>query len=614
ALVAEGTVGADAFAALGISCGEAAPSVAAAERVRFDSGTSEATVQVSLGAGVPRPYVLEAMTGQLMTVVVSDPSVAIAVSAPDGSQIGTANAETSVSLPVDGDYRVTLTGTTDVTVSVTFRIVNGSPDTPGPVEQAPAGAWSLGAPPAGTSLQNPVEVVVDGGRFLTDGRFAIALPSQRAAITSTEDGRVVTIGDGVATVLGPDGSVLATAPCDGCVGAAVQDDRVVTVRDPGAGDQFDVISRNLADLSEVGVITATRRLAEGEWVESERQYWDVPIVLAADAAGVVVAYDHRPGGMNAQGGDEAVIARYGADGTLTAATIIGGRVDGGALSPDGTRVAIELGGSSGACYSHLDGGVVELATLEVSLPSLDDPDDRSTWYQLSPYWDGGVMRLHGARFDEETSGGAYCDNITVTPWEASYDTATGAWQQGPAAVLTRWVGPTCADVIEFTVVSAGGGPNFERRAVAGVDGGERDLGVVGSVGGGRGPSSCDPAPLSAPATTVAPPPAIAGPPPECVNSSFKPEEIGPCLLDAWQRGDRDNASVHAEPQPIEELFAIGSGSDWSLASCGQTGAADSWLGLSCTLNRVAGSGPPDVISFYFMAWDDQAAVHRIEFG
>lgn len=474
---------------LRITPGPANTTVTSTERVRFAPGTGGAVIEGSAAPGAGVRYLLGAAIGQWMTVTLTSgaATAAFTVLAPDGSNLSGVPTQTwAGTLPADGDYVVDVTSPAPTRFTVAFTIDASAPAAPPAPPAPPAG--NLSPLPAGATLSNPVLLQRDGESVLTDGRYAITpLPGQLVRQATVEpDGTVVLLADDVVATVAPDGVVRSVA-CPDCSGLAVNGDTIVLTRDPGSGSVFEFVFVNRQDLSGAGSVAAARTVDPNPYPDDDRQYWDTPLVHFADGAGIVVTYDYRPGGMNARGGDETVVARYSSSGELLASNQIGGRVDVGVLSPDRRFVALAFGGSFGACYTVGEPGVVDLATLTVSFPPAAGGDG-TTWFQLDPYWDDqGVLHAIGERFFEPPVDidDAYCQ-IMIEPWERSYDTATGTWSEHAASGLTRWIGPACTDVLALEVIrreveDGQGGVQVTAR----LDNGTRELGRSGWVQLGR---------------------------------------------------------------------------------------------------------------------------------
>jgi len=504
----EGTVlGPAVFERLGIACGFAVttaaevepttppapagaavvdPTVTSTQRVRFEPGASGATVEATAAPGAGVRYLLEAAAGQWMTVsLTADAGPAVfTVFASDGRILSGPTQTWAGSLPATGDYAVDVTSPAPTGFTIVFAITSDAPAAPP--------ATALSPLPAGATLSNPVLLQHGSESVLTDGRHElIPLPGQAARRATLEpDGTIVLLADDRVATVAAEG-VVRTAGCPGCSGLAVHGDRIVLTRDPGSGAVFEFVFLNRNDLSDAGNITALRMVDPNPYPEDDRQYWDTPLVLFTDDDGIVVTYDYRPGGMNARGGDETVVARYSLAGELVASNRLAGRVDAGVVSPDRRFVALAFGGSFGACYTVRDPGVLDLVTLTLSVPPVI-VGDGTTWYQLDPYWDNnGVLRAVGERFHEPSTSidDEYCQ-ITIEPWEQNYDTATGVWTEHATNVVTRWIGPACNDVLTLVVIQrVAEDGNAGVQVTANLDGATLDLGPSGWVQLGRAVST-----------------------------------------------------------------------------------------------------------------------------
>lgn len=297
---------------------------------------------------------------------------------------------------------------------------------------------------------------------------------------------------GSAAVLG-DGSVaLVTATgadvveCEECAGIASTGDEIVTTRrnyQPGEG--FDIVTFD-EDLEPF--VVPAERLEEQSTIGYPAENSGSPVTLVATDERITVSYLSLNGGARA--GPE-IIAQYSPEGDLLDTISVPGLVGDAAVSPDGRYVAMELGGSGGACRYLSDLAVILLDPLELvdsgsTVPSeytgvgdLSDP-----WFTLTDLvWDEGVVRATGG---VHVAGDDGCD-ADPDEWVHTFDPESGISTDVEVPDLTaeRSIDGGCEPAVRVT----GGWTGQE--AVAIVDGASSPLGRYGRLGlGAARPEAC----------------------------------------------------------------------------------------------------------------------------
>jgi len=441
--------------AYGAGAVQAAEDDGPAERIQFPAGSFGTTIDDTLAAGAKDLYVLTAGATQSMSVSVTGGALAESA-APGGALIAPPAPSWTVTLPVDGDYYIAVTSAVDTAYQMSVTIVDGAAAAPAPAPTSPPAPApvALPAPAPGQAMVAPVVLASSAGSVVTDGRYAVAIPHR---------GAVATAGDGTVIVLADDGSLttvtlagaVQTAACSGCRGVAELDGTIYSARDPMTSpDGFEIVTFSLADLSPRATLPAVRTITTEPYPDSDRQYFDVPMMLAVDAAGIVVAYDFEPGGYNARGGGQTAVARYGFDGQLLHNQLTAvGRLEGAEMSPDRRFVALAGTGSFGACYTLNEVSVLDVASFAVTWPKEPIDPDYTTWFMVDSYWDAtGLLRGQGRRFDERNGGdlGSYCEDIVVQSWAFSFDPAALTWSSAPSSSVTVAFGPGCSGVATLT--------------------------------------------------------------------------------------------------------------------------------------------------------------------
>jgi hypothetical protein len=278
--------------------------------------------------------------------------------------------------------------------------------------------------------------------FTTAGPSAVLLPGGDRAVVVLDD-HVALVGPGVAPIV---------HECLGCVGVAATKDGVVTSRknyQPGEG--FDLVFMG-PDLSVLHTVPAAR-LEERAAATYPAENTESPVTLAADAAGVVVGYLSRNGGIRR---GPSVVARYSQDGRLLGHVMLDGVLGRSIASSDGRYLAIGVGGSGGACVTISEPHIVDLHDLtpiEVApeLPAGFHPGSDYSWFMLTDLlWNDTQLVITGQAFDGN-AGPSGCDPHPQG-WRRVFDAASQRMiDEKPGDIgAARWFGPSCGDVVATT--------------------------------------------------------------------------------------------------------------------------------------------------------------------
>ncbi|GGM60289.1 hypothetical protein GCM10011608_51670 [Micromonospora sonchi] len=272
------------------------------------------------------------------------------------------------------------------------------------------------------------------------------------------------------------------ADCVDCVGVAVTDRFIVTSRrnfTPGNG--FDLVLFE-HDLSTSRAVPA-QRLEERATTDYPAENDESPITLAADEERITVGYVARDGGYRR---GPSIIAQYAFDGRLLASTKIMGLLGRSAVSPDGRRLAVGAGGSSGYCHTHyapvmIDLGSLRVQPVEPAVPQVDS-DTADPWFFLTDLqWAADKLIATGELHNPPEND--ICDPEPQI-WQRTVDPTTGAPVDSGdhRAIFARWIGPGCDDVLTV-------GGNYPDRVLS-RGSGER-LGRYHRIGLGRpAPAGC----------------------------------------------------------------------------------------------------------------------------
>lgn len=275
--------------------------------------------------------------------------------------------------------------------------------------------------------------------------------------------------------------------CADCAGVAVTNEFIVTSRKnylPDNGIEILLFTRDLSSSKTV----AAQRLAERATTDYPAENTQSPTTLAADSERITLGYMSREGGVRR---GPTVIAQYDTGGRIVRHNIITGRLDLSAVSVDGNRLAIGLGGSAGWCITVSQPQVVDLRTLDAQPIEPDVPGANTStgaWFMLTDlHWRGDVLIATGEVHDPPK--GETCDPEPEV-WRRSYDAVKDEVRDtgGGSGRARRWVGPGCDDF----VVSSGGWDTAELVRHSG--GTTTKLGGYARIGLGRSaPDECGPA-------------------------------------------------------------------------------------------------------------------------
>lgn len=307
--------------------------------------------------------------------------------------------------------------------------------------------------------------ILDGGRVervtalpknvsAFSGPLAAPLPGGRSA--------VVVAGDHIA-VVGP-GRAPLDEDCDECSGVAVRGDTIVTTRaNHSPGEGFDIVTFGL-DLSPHPAVRA-ERLEEEAKDDVVAENTESPVTLAASADGVTVGYLSRNGSVRA---GPTILAQYDDAGRLVRSSSVTGGLGPAAVSPDGRRLALGVGGSSGACANEYALALVDLATLRttevqptVPAAAVDDDAEGDPWFELTDVaWAGNSAVATGFVHTPPATDVSDGCEARPTTWRRSVDPTAGAPEDQRTQVAyaaRRWVGPACNDAVEILRDQAGRG-------------------------------------------------------------------------------------------------------------------------------------------------------------
>jgi hypothetical protein len=238
------------------------------------------------------------------------------------------------------------------------------------------------------------------------------------------------------------------ADCAKCAGIAVTDEFIVSSRKsvaPGNGIEIVLFTRDLKPSRTV----SADRLEERTTTDYPAENTESPITLAAGAGRITLGYLSREGG-NRRG--PSVVAQYDFDGKLLGNASVGGTLGRSAVSPDGHRVALGVGGSSGACITLSSPVVVDLESLRVQkiqpdVPGVLPDSGRLAWFMLTDLlWRENTLVATGEVHTPPE--GETCDPHPQI-WRRGFDPATGQVRDTgeQPADATRWIGPGCDDVL-----------------------------------------------------------------------------------------------------------------------------------------------------------------------
>jgi hypothetical protein len=236
--------------------------------------------------------------------------------------------------------------------------------------------------------------------------------------------------------------------CAECAGIAVTDEFVVTSRKsftPGNGIEIVLFQRDLTPSRTV----PADRLEERGATDYPAENTESPVTLAAGSGRITLGYLSRVGGIRS---GPSVVAQYDFDGKLLGNASVDGTLGRSAVSPDGRRVALGVGGSGGACVTVSSPVVVDLDSLRVRKVEPDVPggasdSGRFPWFMLTDLsWREGTLFATGEVHNPPA--GETCDPHPRT-WRRGFDPATGQVRDtgGQTADATRWIGPGCDDVL-----------------------------------------------------------------------------------------------------------------------------------------------------------------------
>ena len=266
------------------------------------------------------------------------------------------------------------------------------------------GAGSDLTPAVGPNVANFLVVTSKGVVNVVNGETVtpVRLPSGvtgdhwRSAIAVSQDA-IAYLAAGWAVVVDKDATARAV-PCERCESLGWTGSGLVATHarlEEGRG--FEILSIGTG-VSGTNVAVAQREADRFGLSDGSEEFSVAPEILAANDQTVWLNFmDTRIG--NARGGT-TVLSAYGLDGTLEGTTRIDGSVYASAVSPDGRFLAVNAGGSGGACVNigHLE--VVELAQmrprvtgLPLPVEALSEANGEQPWLDVQHIWWEG-QRVH----------------------------------------------------------------------------------------------------------------------------------------------------------------------------------------------------------------------------
>lgn len=270
------------------------------------------------------------------------------------------------------------------------------------------------------------------------------------------------------------------AECVGCAGIAANGEYVVTTRvsySPTNGFEFLLFPH---DLSAPRVVAA-ERVEERAATTYPAENIQAPVTLAVGSDRIIVAYLSREGSYRR---GPSIIAQYAFDGRLLDHIRVDAVLYGSAVSSDGRRLAIGVGGNSGYCHTTSTPIVVDLESLRVSriapaMPPATTETGRNPWFtQVDLVWRDGNLIATGEVHDPPPM--EVCDEQPEL-WRREFDPAARTVKENGnrRTSAVRWFGPGCQDVVAVT----------RDGLVRGE--GQRLGAYTGLVGGQAAPADCE---------------------------------------------------------------------------------------------------------------------------
>lgn len=198
----------------------------------------------------------------------------------------------------------------------------------------------------------------------------------------------------------------------------------------------------------------------------------LPQLLAAGPDAIWVSRIARDG--YDRGGPQ-LIEKYGWDGQLIASSSVDGSVYQSAVAPDGSHLALLVGGSGGACFTYSSLRLVNLVTMQQLSTSPDTPlaalkdartaDDVHFRADDVEWMSDSTLTVVGVA--KRDSSADPCDDGPDQRWERHYSIGRMGFvdvriDAQESSATSAWIGPGCEDEIVMT-----DGQRYERRGAEG---------------------------------------------------------------------------------------------------------------------------------------------------